>query len=65
MCFFKEYWDIIKDDLMQTILKFHQNEVFEISLNSTFVALISMKYGAEELMNFRPISLIGGMYKVI
>ncbi|WMV54824.1 hypothetical protein MTR67_048209 [Solanum verrucosum] len=65
MCFFKECWEIIKDDVMQTIHNFHQNEVFERSLNATFVALIPKKYGAEELKDFRPISLIGGMYKII
>ncbi|WMV38581.1 hypothetical protein MTR67_031966 [Solanum verrucosum] len=65
MCFFKECWEIIKDDVMQTIHNFHQNEVFERSLNATFVALIPKKHGAEELKDFRPISLIGGMYKII
>lgn len=40
MCFFKECWEIIKDYVMQTIHNFHQNEVFERSLNATFVALI-------------------------
>ncbi|WMV52976.1 hypothetical protein MTR67_046361 [Solanum verrucosum] len=60
-----ECWEIIKDDVMQTIHNFHQNEVFERSLNATFVALIPKKYGAEELKDFRPISLIGGMYKII
>lgn len=65
MCFFKDCWELIKDDVMQTIHNFHQNEMFEKSLNATFVALIPKRYGAEELKDFRPISLIGGMYKII
>ncbi|WMV36832.1 hypothetical protein MTR67_030217 [Solanum verrucosum] len=39
--------------------------MFEKSFNATFTALIPKKYGAEELKDFRPISLIGGVYKII
>lgn len=35
------------------------------SINATFVALIPKKVGAVELSNIRPISLIGGVYKII
>jgi len=65
MSFFKVCWATLKDDLMQTIQNFHQNEMIEKSFNVTFRALIPKKYGAEELMDFRPISLIGGVYKII
>ena len=34
------------------------------SLNATYVALIPKKTGAMELRDFRPISLISGVYKV-
>lgn len=53
------------EDVMQMIHNLHQNEMFEKSLNDIFVALIPKKYGAEELNDFRPISLIGGVYKII
>ncbi|WMV59774.1 hypothetical protein MTR67_053159 [Solanum verrucosum] len=65
MLFFKKCWGIITSDAMQTIHNFHQNEVFERSLNATFVVLIPKKLGAVELKDFKPISLIGGMYKII
>ncbi|WMV32615.1 hypothetical protein MTR67_026000 [Solanum verrucosum] len=65
MSFFKVCWATLKDDLMQTIQNFHQNEMIEKSFNATFIALIPKKYGAEELKDFRPISLIGGIYKII
>ena len=45
--------------------EFHEHCQFERSLNATFVALIPKKYRADELKNFHPISLIGGMYKII
>ena len=38
---------------------------FEKSLNTTFVALIPKKVGAVEIKDFRPISLVSGVYKII
>lgn len=50
---------------MQTINNFHQNEIFGKSFNVTFIALISKKFEAQELKDFRPTSLIGEIYKII
>lgn len=50
---------------MNTIRHFHEHQVFERSLNVAYVALIPEKTGAIELRDFRPISLIGGIYKII
>ncbi|KAG5614537.1 hypothetical protein H5410_014361 [Solanum commersonii] len=38
---------------------FHEQEIFEKSFNATFIVLIPKKKGANELRDFRPISLIG------
>lgn len=35
------------------------------SLNETFVSLIPKKVGASDLNNFRPISLIGSVYRIL
>ena len=35
------------------------------NLSTTFITLIPKKHAAEELKDFRPISLIGGVYKII
>lgn len=56
---------MIKEDLMQTCHNFHSQQRFENSFNATFVALIPKKAGANELRDFRPISLILGVYKII
>jgi len=65
MSFFKVCWETIKDDLMGTIQNFHHKEMFEKSFNVTFISLIPKKADAEELKDFRSISLIGGVYKII
>jgi DNA replicative helicase MCM subunit Mcm2 (Cdc46/Mcm family) len=35
------------------------------SINSTFISLIPKIQGAKEVKDFRPISLVGGVYKII
>nr|AAT40556.2 hypothetical protein SDM1_4t00019 [Solanum demissum] len=49
----------------ETFHKFHAHQKFEKSFNAIFVALIPKKVGANELKDFRPISLITGVYKII
>ena len=44
---------------------FHTQAVFEKSLNASFLALIPKKVDAVEIKDFRPISLVGGIYKII
>lgn len=50
---------------MQFFFKFHNNCLFGKSLNTAFVALIPKKAGAIEVTNFRPISLVGSVYKIL
>ena len=42
---------------------FHEHNNFVKSLNATFLVLILTKWGVEYLRIFRPISLVGGLYK--
>ncbi|WMV48673.1 hypothetical protein MTR67_042058 [Solanum verrucosum] len=65
MGFFVNCWEIVKGDLMSTMQNFHSQEFFEKSFNATYIALIPKKSGAKELRDFRPISLIGSVYKLI
>lgn len=65
MAFFQSCWHIIKFDLMAVFHSFHEDGDFERSLSATFLVLIPKKYDAEEVKDFFPINLVGGVYKII
>ena len=56
---------MLKKDIMAVFTDFHARGKFEKSLNSTFISLIPKVPGATDLGDFRPISLVGGIYKII
>jgi hypothetical protein len=65
MGFFQCCWDILHPDVMAVLNYFHGLSSFEKSLNATFVSLIPKKTEALEVKDFRPISLVGGTYKIL
>ena len=50
---------------MEMFKEFHEHSSFLKSLNNTFLVLIPKKGGAEDLGDFKPISLLGGLYKLL
>jgi tripartite-type tricarboxylate transporter receptor subunit TctC len=56
---------VVKGDFMSVFAKFHARGKFVKSINSTFISLILKTQGAKEINDFRPISLVGGVYKII
>ena len=50
---------------MEMFKEFHEHSSFLKSLNNTFLVLIPKKGGTEDLGDFRPISLLGGLYKLL
>jgi len=54
----------VKEKVMGFSADSHRNGVFEKILNATFISLIP-KVGAVDLKDFRPISLVGSMYKIL
>ena len=43
---------------------FHDRGIFVKNINASFLVLIPKKGGAEDLKDFRPISLMGSLYKL-
>jgi hypothetical protein len=56
---------VIKANIMGVLHDFHASSKFEKSLSATFIALIPKKFGLIDLKNFRPISFVSGVYKII
>ncbi|RVW36075.1 Transposon TX1 uncharacterized 149 kDa protein [Vitis vinifera] len=52
-----------QEEVMNFFRQFHETGSFVKSLNATFLVLIPRKGGVEDLKDFRPISLVGGLYK--
>ncbi|KAL6561816.1 hypothetical protein OROMI_017417 [Orobanche minor] len=65
MMMYKVWWDFMKTDFMRFMEEFHRNGKLYNGLNKSFITLIPKAEGGTELKNFRPISLIGGRYKIL
>ena len=56
----------MKDEVMRVFREFHEHGRFVKSLNTFFFfVLIPKKRGAKDLKDFRPISLVGSIYKLL
>ena len=65
MAFWLFCWDVVKPEILGLFREFYLHGTFQRSLNSTFLLLIPKKEGTEDLKNFRPISLVGSVYKLL
>ncbi|PNY01536.1 cysteine-rich receptor-like protein kinase [Trifolium pratense] len=52
-------------DVMRFITDFHRNGKLTKGINSTFIALIPKVDSPQRLNDFRPISLVGSLYKIL
>ena len=50
---------------MEMFREFFVKGTFTRSINTTFLVLIPKKGGIEDLKDFRPISLLGSLYKIL
>ena len=65
MAFFQKCWSVVEVDVMAVFKHFHKYSVFERSLNASFLTLIPKKNNAIDVKDFRPISLVGSVYKLL
>lgn len=63
--FFKDYWEIVKSDVMRFLMEFHRNGKLVRGINASHIVLIPKKPDPLSLSDFRPISLIGSIYKIL
>ncbi|GAU36842.1 hypothetical protein TSUD_213660 [Trifolium subterraneum] len=63
--FIKDFWTEMHSDVMRFIAKFHRNSRLTKGINAAFIALIPKVESPQRLNDFRPISLVGSLYKIL
>ncbi|GKV00002.1 hypothetical protein SLEP1_g12766 [Rubroshorea leprosula] len=63
--FIKAMWEDIKEDIMGYIQEFHERGKMEKGANASFIVLIPKVENPQRIEDYRPISLIGVMYKIL
>ena len=63
--FIKNNWDVIGKDIVRAILWFQDIGFIPRGCNASFIALVPKKVNPSNLNEFRPISLVGCVYKIL
>ena len=58
-------WDFVKEEVMGFFKDFFEHNKFVRNLNSTFLFLIPKKENVVGIKDYKPISLVGGLYKIL
>ena len=65
IAFYHHCWRVLEKDVLAVFEEFFQSCKFKKSLNATFIALIPKRNDASNIRDFRPISLVGSVYKIL
>ena len=65
LTFWQFCWEFVKDEIMGFFKEFHARGRFFKSLNTTFLVLVPKNGGTHNLRVYRPIILVGGLYKLL
>ena len=65
LAFWQFSWDFLKKEILGFFNEFYEHNRFVRSMNSTFLVLIPKKGDAMDIKDFRPIGLVGGLYKIL
>ena len=63
--FIKLFWETLKPDFIRFMDEFYTNASFPKGSNASFIALIPKIKDPQSLNDYRPISLIGCIYKIV
>nr|GEW20960.1 RNA-directed DNA polymerase, eukaryota, reverse transcriptase zinc-binding domain protein [Tanacetum cinerariifolium] len=63
--FFRKFWAVFGSDFCTAVEWFFEHASFPVGCNSSFVALIPKSLEPKSVGDYRPISLIGSIYKVV
>ena len=63
--FIRKSWDFIKDEIMTALSLFHETGSILKGCNASFIALVPKVRDPSKLEQYRPISLVEALYKII
>ena len=63
--FYKDCWDRVASDVMALMDEFHVGSARMDHINRAYIALLPKVQGAEQVGDFRPISLSNSLYLII
>ncbi|GJS98286.1 RNA-directed DNA polymerase, eukaryota [Tanacetum coccineum] len=63
--FYRVFWALIDRDVFNAVSEFFESGCIPKGCNASFIALIPKIHDAKIVKDFRPISLIGSIYKII
>ncbi|GJX60020.1 RNA-directed DNA polymerase, eukaryota, reverse transcriptase zinc-binding domain protein [Tanacetum coccineum] len=63
--FYRRYWTFLENDVVEAVLYFFNHGQFPKGSNSSFITLIPKTQEAKMMKDFRPITFIGSLYKII
>ena len=58
-------WDVTKADLLKVFEEFYRNGKIGVNINSTFITIVPKKDRLVRVKDYRPISLVTSLYKII
>jgi len=63
--FIKNNWEVIGKDIVRAIQNFQSTWFIPRGCNASFITLLPKKDNSSDLNEFRPISLVGCVYKIL
>ena len=65
MAVFQSQWETVKGDIMKVFEEFYGSGIINAITNETYLCLIPKKLNSCRVKDFRPISLVTSLYKII
>ncbi|XP_058766506.1 uncharacterized protein LOC131640115 [Vicia villosa] len=65
LAFFKNHWELLKEDILNFVADFHSKAILTKSCTSTIITLVPKVMNPKSLSEYRPICLVGSLQKII
>ena len=65
MMVFQAHWDIVKANIVKVFNEFYRSGIINGISNETYICLVPKKLNSCRVGDFRPISLVNSLYKII